>query len=114
MRELKAQILGALFVVMTVAAVLCAVINFQQQAKFRLPDDGVVWSEKTDDGKKTIEAIYLDSNSPAAKAGLRKGDELIRIAQMPINEVIDIPQVLTAVGAWNKAEYQIRRGGIEA
>lgn len=114
MRELKAQIVGALFVVMTVAAVLCAVINFQQQSKFKLPDDGAIWSERETDGKKQIEAVYVDPLSPAAKAGLRKGDALIRIAQMPVNQAIDVPQILVAVGAWNKAEYQIRRGGIEA
>ncbi len=114
MRELKAQIVGALFVVMTVAAVLCAVINFQQQSKYRLPDDGALWSERKDEGATRIEAIYVDSNSPAAKAGLQKGDELLRIAQMPVNQATDVPQLLVAVGAWNKAEYLIRRGGIEA
>lgn len=117
MRELKAQITGALFVVMTVAAVLCAVINFQQQSKFKLPDDGAIWSERQDEGNPShvhIEAVYVVPNSQAAKAGLRKGDTLLRINQVPVVTAGDVPQILVAIGAWNKAEYAIRRNGIEA
>lgn len=113
MRELKAQIVGALFVVMTVAAALCAVINFQQQSKFKLPDDGAVWSERTEAGVTTVEAIYVVPNGPASKAGLRKGDILLRVNQVTLTRAIQVPQILVAIGAWNKAEYQIRRNGIE-
>src|SRR5512133_3012497 len=45
MRELKFQFSGALLMILTVAAVISAFINFQQQSKFRLPDDGVIWTD---------------------------------------------------------------------
>ena len=46
MRELKQQLVGALLVIITVAAVVAAAINFQQQGRFHLPDDGVTWVDQ--------------------------------------------------------------------
>ena len=43
MRELKQQLVSALLVILTVAAVVAAAINFQQQSRYHLPDDGVTW-----------------------------------------------------------------------
>ena len=43
LQELKFQLSTAVLTILTIAAVASAVINFQQQQKFRLPDDGVIW-----------------------------------------------------------------------
>ena len=54
MKELKEQFVSALLVILTVAAVIASVINFQQQHRFRLPDDGVVWVDR----HATVEALW--------------------------------------------------------
>ncbi|MCC6391752.1 MAG: hypothetical protein IT167_14225, partial [Bryobacterales bacterium] len=46
LKELKLQLANALLVVLTVAAIIAAGINFQQQSRYRLPDDGVSWSDR--------------------------------------------------------------------
>jgi hypothetical protein len=43
--DLKSQIGGALLVILTATLVVCPVLNYQQQDLFRLPDDGVTWTE---------------------------------------------------------------------
>jgi two-component system NtrC family sensor kinase len=113
-KELKAQFVGALLVVLTVAAVVCAGINFQQQSKFRLPEDGVIWVDRTPPaGKAAVQALDVEPGGPADKAGLRAGDVLRKINGTPIERAVQVPQALVAIGAWNKAEYAFERGGIE-
>ena len=47
MKELRQQLVSALLVIVTVAAVVAAAINLQQQNKFHLPDDGVTWLDQS-------------------------------------------------------------------
>ena len=70
MKEIKDQLISALLVIVTVAAVISAGINFQQQQRFHLPDDGVTWVDR--DG--AVKAVYIAPDSGAARAGLRAGD----------------------------------------
>ncbi len=115
MRELKAQLIGALLVILTAAAVISAGINFQQQSKFRMADDGAIWVDRTsDNGGRHVEALDTAPNSAAAKAGLRAGDILLKIQGAPVPDAIAVPQALARIGAWNKAEYTFFRDGVEA
>ena len=109
MRELKFQFSSALLMILTVAAVTSAFINFQQQNRFRLPDDGVTWVER----RGEVEALHVVSLSPAEKAGLRAGDILLDIDGVSVERAGDVSKVLVGLGAWNKATYQIRRAGVE-
>ena len=54
---------------------LSAVINFQQQQRFRLADDGAVWVDRG----HQVEAVHVDPDGPAAHAGLKTGDTLLKI-----------------------------------
>ena len=109
MRELKFQFSSALLMILTVAAATSAFINFQQQNRFRLPDDGVTWVER----RGEVEALHVVSLSPAEKAGVRAGDVLGDINGVTIQKAVDVSKALVGLGAWNKATYQIRRAGVE-
>jgi two-component system NtrC family sensor kinase len=109
MRGLKTQFSNALLMVLTVAAVIFAVINFQQQEKFRLPDDGVTWSDRNG----AVQALYIAPGSPAANVGVRPGDTLLKIAGASIEKATDVSRVLVRLGSWNKAAYSLRRNGVE-
>src|SRR6185436_8849525 len=109
LQELKFQLSTAILTLLTIAAGVSAVINFDQQRKFRLPDDGVIWVER---GTR-VEALTVARGSPAAKAGVATGDALLSINGSPVLRSIDVPKVLVRVGAWNKAEYLLRRSGVE-
>src|SRR5258708_3957337 len=102
MKELKQQFANALLVMVTVAVVVAAAINFQQQSRFHLPDDGVTWLDQ-DHGagqNSSITAVYVVPGSPGQKAGIRKGDELISIADVPIQQYLDVTAILARLGAW--------------
>ena len=109
MKELKQQLVSALLVILTVAAVVSAAINLQQQSKFHLPDDGVTWSE---DGTKIV-AVFVAPTSPGEKAGIRKGDTLLAVASVPILRALDVTAVLARLGPWKKADYRVIRQGVE-
>jgi len=109
LQELKFQLSTAILTVATVAAAVFAVINFQQQFKFRLPEDNVIWVDRQDG----VVALHVVPGGQGAKAGLHDGDRLRKIAGVPIEQAIHVPQVLVSVGAWNKAEYTLQRSGVE-
>lgn len=114
MKELKAQFIGALLAILTAAAVICAGINFQQQSKFHLPDDGAIWVDRpAPEGGTQVQALYIAAGSPAEKAGLKAGDVLLKIDGRPIPTAVAVPKALERVGAWNKAAYIFERDHVE-
>ena len=113
MNELKRQFASALLVLLTVAAVSCAVINFQQQSRYHLPDDGVTWIDKSAGATSRVVAVYVSRGSPGEKAGIHVGDVLVSIEGVKVDQASDAMQVLARLGPWRKAEYQIKHDGIE-
>src|SRR6266853_5981390 len=115
MKELKQQLVSALLVIVTVAAVVAAAINLQQQTKFHLPDDGVTWLDQSqgDQQNSTVVAVYIAPGSPGEKAGIHKGDRLVSIADLTIQRALDVTAVLARLGSWRKVEYTILHDGIE-
>jgi two-component system NtrC family sensor kinase len=108
MRELRYQFTRALLVVLTAAACVAAFVNFQQQARFRLPEDGVVWVERPEG----VRALHVRAGGPGDRAGLKVGDLLRRINGAPIERVQDVTRSLVGVGAWRRASYAVERDGI--
>ncbi len=108
LQELKFQLSTAILTVLTVAAAISAGINFHQQQSFHLPEDGVTWIDRGN----AITALLVAPRSQASKAGLRVGDQLLKINGAPVERATVVTQVLVGVGTWNKAEYQIRRDGV--
>ncbi len=119
MKELKTQIVSALLVILTLAAMVAAALNFRQQQLYFTPEDGVEWVDRLDRHPKAqagpglVEAGYVTPDSPADKAGIRVGDVLERIQTVPIEKAQDVPQVLYRIGPWQKADYFILRSGVE-
>jgi two-component system NtrC family sensor kinase len=108
-QELKFQLSTAILTLLTLAAGVSAIINFQQQSRFRLPDDGVIWVDRS----TGVEALDVASHRPAANAGVRTGDLLVSINGSPVGRSIDVPKILVRIGSFYKADYLVRRGGIE-
>ncbi len=113
LQELKFQLSTAILTIVTLAAVIAAILNFQQLAKFRLAEDGVTWVDRNIRGGKAVEADRIASGSGAERAGLRKGDDLLTINGVAVSQALYVTQILAGVGAWNKALYLVRRGGVE-
>ncbi|MCC6857193.1 MAG: PAS domain S-box protein [Bryobacterales bacterium] len=109
LQELRFQLSTAVLTVLTIAAVVSAGINFQQQYRFRLPDDGAIWVDRP----QGVKALHIAKGSPAQKAGLRDGDLLLRINGSPVDNSLEVTQVLVGIGAWGKAEYLYHRAGVD-
>jgi PAS domain S-box-containing protein len=117
MQDLRHQFVSALLVIVTVAAVIGAVVNFQQQSKFHLPDDGITWvdqpaEEPGAEGRLLPTAALVVPSSAGDKAGIRAGDVLVSINGLQINSSLEATAVLARLGAWSKAEYRILHRGV--
>ncbi len=112
MRDIKTQFVSALLFILTVGAVCCATINFRQQSMYRLPDDGVIWVDRTANGDDTVVALHVTPGSGADNAGVRAGDVLLQIAGSPIHKTVDVPKALQHIIVWTKPDYVLRRGSV--
>jgi two-component system, NtrC family, sensor kinase len=101
MRELKQQLVSALLVIVTVAVIVAAAINFQQQSRFHLPDDGVTWVD--DAATSRIVAVYVTPKSAGEKAGIHVGDVLVSIESQPISRAVEATEILARLGVWSTA-----------
>src|ERR1700730_8048093 len=98
--------LGAIVLaLLTVAAVVFGIINFQQRLLFEVPDDGVTWLENA----QGVAAIYVTTNSPAEHAGIKPGDQLLAINDVPVHRAAEVTKRLWAMGAWSQAHYKLAR-----
>jgi len=109
LQELKFQLSTAILTVLTIAAAIAAALNYQQNQKFRLPDDGVVWRDQAGQ----VVAISVQPNGPGDRAGIRVRDVLKTIQGTAVNSTEDVPKLLAYGGAWAKALYQVRRNGVD-
>jgi two-component system, NtrC family, sensor kinase len=99
--------LGAvLLALLTLSAVVFAVLNYQQRSRFVLPDDGVTWM----DTSQGVVAWYVVADSPAARAGIKQSDTVESVRGVPIHTATDVTRVLFHVGPWAEVHYQMRRG----
>jgi two-component system NtrC family sensor kinase len=99
---------GALFL-LTVAAITLAWINFQKERDFQVPYDGVRWIER--EGGLTADRVETDG--PAAKAGLVRGDRLTAVNDHEVNNTAGLIRQLYSAGAWTKAKYSLVRGSVQ-
>jgi two-component system NtrC family sensor kinase len=102
--------LGAVVLALaTLVAVVFAWLNFVQRAQFEIPDDGVAWLG-TANG---VQAWKLAANSPAARVGIRPGDILIAINDLPVSTQVQVTKRLWRAGLWSKVSYKLSRNGEE-
>jgi S1-C subfamily serine protease len=81
-------------------------LNIYRKLTWREPTDGVVWEEKA--GR--IVADQVAARSPAYMAGIKKGDVLYKINDLPVGTRIDIVKSLwIAATAGKPVKYQIGR-----
>jgi len=100
--------LGAVtLALLTLAAVIFAVLNFQQRSRFILPDDGVTWM----DSPQGVVAWHVVSGAPADRAGIKQGDTVQTVRGVAIHRATDVTKVLYRAGPWMELRYGILRDG---
>ena len=109
LQELKFQLSTAILTILTLAAGVSAFINFEQQNHFRLPEDGVIWVDR----HGSVEALYVKPASPGLNAGIHRGDRLLDINGVRIEQATDVAKVLVRIGAWSQPKYRVLTRGVE-
>ena len=101
--------LGAVVLaVVTLAAVIFAILNFDQRSRFESPDDGVAWRD-SDHG---VEAWRVSTAGPAWRAGIRQGDRLVEIEGQRVPGALQVTKRVWRAGLWSQLRYKVERGGV--
>ena len=101
----SALILGFL----TLTAIVFAAINFQKERQNPIPVDGVWWKESG----QTIQAEKVVAGGPGDKAGIKPGDHLLAINEVPIKSFGTLVHQLYRIGIWTNARYELDRHGVK-
>ncbi|HXX46280.1 MAG TPA: ATP-binding protein [Candidatus Acidoferrales bacterium] len=105
--QLRTRLGAVLLALLTLAAVIFAVLNFQQRSRFISPDDGVAWID-SDHG---VVALHVVPGGPADRAGIRQGDSVQSVRGTPIRRASDVNRVIWHAGPWAEVRYQILHNG---
>jgi two-component system NtrC family sensor kinase len=105
--SLSVRLRAVTLALLTIAAVVFAILNFQQRRNFNLPADGVVWW----DASSGVVARRVAPNSAAAKAGIQPGDVLLSINGAPVTRSTDVTRDLYRAGLWAQLDYRVLRQG---
>ncbi len=105
--SLRMRFGAVVLALLTLAAVVFAVLNFQQNSRVTLPQDGATWM----DTAQGVVASHVAPDSSAAKAGIEKGDILESIRGQAVTRGSEVPRILWRAGLWSEVPYRIRRAG---
>ena len=108
-QNLRVSLGAVVLALATLAAMIFAWLNFVQRQSFETPDDGVAWL----DTATGVQAWKLAPNSPAAQAGIRPGDFLISINNVPVHSQVQVTRRLWHAGLWTLVRYKLARNGRE-
>jgi two-component system, NtrC family, sensor kinase len=108
-QSLRVSVGAVVLALATLAAVIFALLNFDQRGRFEVVYDGVTWMD-TDHG---IQARHVEPNSPATRAGIQPGDVLLEVNGVPASRATDISRRLDRAGLWSKVSYKLARNGEE-
>src|SRR5260370_1222470 len=108
-QNLRVSLGAVVLALATLAAVIFALINFDQRTRFEVVYDGVAWLD-TDHG---IQATQVSPNSPATRAGIRPGDVLLTFNGVPIARAVQVARRLERAGLWTQVHYKLSRSGQE-
>jgi two-component system, NtrC family, sensor kinase len=107
--NLRVRVGAVVLALATLAAVIFAWLNFVQRSRYDIVDDGVAWT----DSPNGIEAWKVAADSPAAMAGIRAGDLLLTINDVPVPSAANVARRLYRAGLWTQLRYKLSRNGEE-
>jgi PAS domain S-box-containing protein len=108
-QNLRVSLGAVVLALATLAAMIFALLNFDQRARYELAYDGVAWLD-TDHG---IQAKQVSPNSPAARAGIHPSDVLLSINGAPVARATEVARRLDRAGLWTQLRYKLARNGEE-
>src|SRR6266850_1721386 len=108
-QNLRVSLGAVVLALATLAAMIFALLNFDQRARYELAYDGVAWLD-TDHG---VQAKQVSPNSPAARAGIHANDVLVSINGVRVTSGTDVARRLDRAGLWTQVRFKLSRNGEE-
>ena len=97
--------------IFTLGMIILGGLNVQQKRLWVAPDDGVLWIESQVDGHGGVQASLVAGGGPGERAGIRRGDTLVAIDDLEIENERHVTRVLYELGEWTRVTYHIEREG---
>ncbi len=85
-----------------------AVLGDMQSGKLRRPFLGIMPADH--DGADGAEVVRVVPNSPAARAGIRLGDVILSLNNVPVRRAADVTSVLRRMKPGDRLQIDILRG----
>jgi two-component system NtrC family sensor kinase len=104
--RLRLRLGAVVLALLTLAAVIFAVLNFQQRSRYVVPDDGITWT----DTASGVMAWHVAPSTPGDRAGIKQGDYVETVHGAPIHRAVDVTKLIFRAGPWTEVKYKIRRG----
>jgi two-component system, NtrC family, sensor kinase len=101
----QTRLLAIVLAVFTLAALGLAIANLQQETSNNPQTDGAGWTE-TDGG---LRAYLVPPDTPAYRAGIRTGDVLTAVNDVPTPRLASLEREIDATGVWSHATYSLLR-----
>src|SRR5882724_11960459 len=108
-QNLRVSLGAVVLALATLAAMIFALLNFDQRARYELAYDGVAWLD-TDHG---VQAKQVSPNSPATRAGIHPNDVLLSISGAHVTRATEVAKRLDRAGLWTQVRYKLSRNGEE-
>ncbi len=102
-QNLRVSLGAVVLALATLAAVIFALLNFDQRSRYEQVYDGVTWID-TDHG---IQARNVAANSPASHTAIRTGDILLAFNGVAISRAAEVPRRLDRSGLWTQVHYKL-------
>ena len=107
-RDLQNRFTAILLTLLTAAGVVLGWINFRKEREFQVPYDGAWWVER----QAGLIAERIDPDGPAARAGVKVGDQLVAVGENSVSTTAAWMRELYRQGVWSKARYSLVRRSV--
>jgi two-component system NtrC family sensor kinase len=101
----QTRLLAIVLAVFTLAALGLAIGNFLQESDYSPATDGASWTEATGG----LRAYLVPPDTPAYRAGVRPGDILTSVNDVPTPRLASLEREIYANGVWSKVRYSLLR-----
>src|SRR3984893_11538555 len=108
-QSLRVSLGAVVLALATLAAMIFALLNFDQRARYDLAYDGVAWLD-TDHG---VQAKQVSPNPPASRAGIHANDILLSVNGARVTRDTEVARRLDRAGLWTQVRYILSRNGEE-
>jgi PAS domain S-box-containing protein len=111
LRQVQSRTAVLPLALITLTACIFAFINLQKEGSYEQPTDGVWWVEASH-SLAALKAERVLPDSPAERAGIKKGDLLTAINGEPTARLAQAVQQMFRTGTYRRATYSLVRDNV--